>query len=187
MVHPTAFRVEGCVQQQRAAVRALDLALAAHAEFFQRALTREVVRAGDRHHAIEAHDIEGEGQGGAAEFRPVTLALRLGREGAAQRHAVVALMDAQATQADQPSARALACRPAAETQGLPLGLVVRHQRIAFSTRQHAMPEKIHHSRIGMQNGQPFGIGHSDRMEIKPLGQEMVTVQDESLPVPVAGL
>lgn len=50
-----------------------------------------------------------------------------------------------------------------------------------------MLEKIHHSRIGMQNGQPLGIGHSDRMEIKPLGQQMVTVQDESLPVPVAGL
>jgi hypothetical protein len=48
-------------------------------------------------------------------------------------------------------------------------------------------EKIHHPRIGMQNGQPVGVGHCDRIEMKPLGDEVVTVQDESLPVPVAGL
>ena len=50
-----------------------------------------------------------------------------------------------------------------------------------------MLEKIHHPRIGVQNGQPFGVGHGDRIELKPLGDEVMTVQDESLPVPVAGL
>lgn len=50
-----------------------------------------------------------------------------------------------------------------------------------------MLEKIHHPRIGMQNGQPLGVRQSDRPKFKPFGEEMVTVQDESLPVPVAGL
>ena len=39
----------------------------------------------------------------------------------------------------------------------------------------------------MQNGQPLGVGHGDPMEIKPFGDEAVTVQDDSLPLPVAGL
>jgi len=30
-------------------------------------------------------------------------------------------------------------------------------------------EKIHHPRIGMQNGQPVGVGHCDRVEMKPFG------------------
>ncbi len=50
-----------------------------------------------------------------------------------------------------------------------------------------MLEKLHHPRIGMQNGQPLGVGHCDRIEMKPFGDEAVTVQDESLPVPAAGL
>jgi hypothetical protein len=62
-----------------------------------------------------------------------------------------------------------------------------HQGIALGPRQHAVLEKIHHPRIGVQNGQPLGVGHGDRIELKPLGDEVVTVQDESLPVPVAGL
>ena len=45
-------------------------------DLLQRALTREVVQPGDGDHAIEAHDVEGEGKGGAAELRPVALALR---------------------------------------------------------------------------------------------------------------
>ena len=50
-----------------------------------------------------------------------------------------------------------------------------------------MLKKTHHPRIGMQNGQAFGIRQSDRIEYKPLCEEMMTVQDESLPLPVAGL
>jgi hypothetical protein len=48
-------------------------------------------------------------------------------------------------------------------------------------------EKIHHPRIGMQNRQQIGVRAGDRLENKALGDEAVTVQEESLPVPVAGL
>jgi hypothetical protein len=113
--------------------------------------------------------------------------LRLRREGEAQGHTVAAVMDAQAAQPDQPSADALRRRPAPEAQGRPFGLVMGHQGIALGSRQHAVLEKIHHPRIGVQNGQPIGVGHGDRVETKPFGDEVVTVQDESLPVPVAGL
>jgi len=113
--------------------------------------------------------------------------LRFRREGEAQRYTVAAVMDAQTAQPDQPSADALRRRPAPEAQCRPFGLVIGHQGIALGPRQHAILEKIHHPRIGMQNGQLFGVGHGDRIELKPLGDEVVTVQDESLPVPVAGL
>jgi hypothetical protein len=96
-------------------------------------------------------------------------------------------MDAQAAQADQSPAAPFAGRPAAEAQGRPFGRVIRHQSVALGARQNAVLEKIHHPRIGMQNGQPVGVGHCDRIEMKPFGDEVVTVQDESLPVPVAGL
>jgi len=96
-------------------------------------------------------------------------------------------MDAQATQADQPSARALTRRPAAEAQGPPFGLVVRHQGIAVGARQGAVLQKTHHPRIGMQNGEPVGVGPGDRPQVESLGDDMVTVQDESLPVPPANL
>jgi hypothetical protein len=96
-------------------------------------------------------------------------------------------MDAQAAQADQSPAAPFASSPAAEAQGRPFGRVIRHQSVALGARQHAVLEKIHHPRIGMQNGQPVGVGHCDRIEMKPFGDEVVTVQDESLPVPVAGL
>ena len=58
---------------------------------------------------------------------------------------------------------------------------------SLGARQNAVLEKIHHPRVGMQNGQPVGVGHGDGIEMKPLGDEVVAVQDESLPLPVAGL
>ena len=126
--------------------------------------------AGDRHHAIEAGDVEGEGERGAAEFRPIALALRVRGEGEAQRDAVVAVMDAQAAQADQSPACPFAGRPASEAQGGPFGRVIRHQGVALGARQHAVLEKIHHPRIGMQNGQPVGVGQGDGIEMKSLGE-----------------
>jgi len=48
-------------------------------------------------------------------------------------------------------------------------------------------QKTHHPRIGMQNGEPVGVGPGDRPQVESLGDDMVTVQDESLPVPPANL
>ena len=128
-----------------------------------------------------------QGEGGAAELRPVALALRFRREGHAHGHAMAAAMDAQAAQPDQLAGRALARRPAAEAQRRPFGLVVGDHRVALGARQHAVLQKIHHARIGVQYRQSVRIGHGDRPEIEPFGDEVVTVQDGSLPVPVTGL
>jgi hypothetical protein len=98
MVRASAVRAEGGIQQEHASIGARELALAHHSELFQRALTGNVFRTGDRHHAVEAHDIESESERGTAEFRPVALALRVRREGAAQGDAVAAVMDAQAAE-----------------------------------------------------------------------------------------
>ena len=60
-------------------------------------------------------------------------------------------------------------------------------RVALGPRQHAMLKKIHHARIGVQYRQSIRIGHGDGPQVEPFGDEVVTVQDGSLPVPVAGL
>jgi hypothetical protein len=54
-------------------------------------------------------------------------------------------------------------------------------------RQHAVLQKIHDSRIGVEYRQSIRIGHGDRPEIEAFGDEVMTVQEGSLPVPVAGL
>ncbi|MBI2740621.1 MAG: hypothetical protein HYX38_29255 [Rhodospirillales bacterium] len=50
-----------------------------------------------------------------------------------------------------------------------------------------MLKKIHDARIGVQYRQSVRIGHGDGVQIKPFREEVMTVQDGSLPVPVAGL
>jgi hypothetical protein len=50
-----------------------------------------------------------------------------------------------------------------------------------------MLQKIHDTRIGVQYRQSVRVGHSDGPQIQPFGEEAVTVQDGSLPVPVARL
>jgi len=57
----------------------------------------------------------------------------------------------------------------------------------LGARQHAVLQKIHDARIGVEYRQSIRIGHGDRPEVEPLGEEIMTVQDGSLPVPVAGL
>jgi len=100
---------------------------------------------------------------------------------------MVAAVDAQAAQPDQLSGRALAHRPAAKAECRPLGLVVGDHGIALGAGQHAVLQKIHHARIGVQYRQSIRVGHGDRPEVETVGKEVVTLQDGSLPVPVAGL
>jgi hypothetical protein len=150
-------------------------------------LTGEVVRPCEGDDAIELGDVEAEGEGGAAELGPVALALRLRREGQTDCDAIVAGMDAQAAQPDQPPGRALRRRPVAETKRRPLGLVVGDQRIALGPRQHAVLQKIHDARIGVEYRQSIRVRPGDGTEIEPLGEEVMRVQEGSLPLPGPGL
>ena len=50
-----------------------------------------------------------------------------------------------------------------------------------------MLQKIHDARIGVQNRQSVRIGHGNGAELEPFGEDVMTVQDGSLPVPVAAL
>jgi hypothetical protein len=150
-------------------------------------LTGPVVRPREGDDAIEFRDVEGEGESGAAKLGPVTLALRVGRDGQAYRHAVVAGMHAQAAQPDQLAGRAFRRGPVAEAQRRPLGLVSRDEGVALGACQHAVLQKIHHARIGVEYRQSIRVGHGDRAEVEPFCDEAVALQDGSLPVPVTGL
>ena len=50
-----------------------------------------------------------------------------------------------------------------------------------------MLEKIHHARIGVKYRQSIRVSHGDRLQVEAFGDETMTVQDGSLPVPVASL
>jgi hypothetical protein len=53
--------------------------------------------------------------------------------------------------------------------------------------QHAVLQKIHDARIGVEYRQSIRIGDGDRPQIEPFSNEVVTLQDGSLPLPGAGL
>jgi hypothetical protein len=108
-------------------------------------------------------------------------------EGRAHRHAMVAVMHPQAAKADEPAARAFARRPAAEPQRLPLGLVAGDHGVAPGAIEHAVLQKIHHARIAVEYRQSVCIRHGDGPKLEALGDEVMTLQDGSLPVPLAGL
>jgi len=136
---------------------------------------------------MEARDVKREGKGGAAEFRPVTPALCFRNEGQTQRHAMVAVMDPQTAQTHELSAGAVGGRPAAEPQRRPFRLVVGDQHVALGPRQHAMLEKIHDPRIGVEYRQSIRVRHGDGPQVEPFSDDVMAVQDGSLPVAVAGL
>ena len=100
---------------------------------------------------------------------------------------MVAVMDTQATQTNQPVACSFSYRPGTETEGRPFGGIIGDQRIALGTRQHAMLQKIQHPRIGMQNSQAIGIRRSDRRKLQSVGIQRMGRQQGSLPSLAAGL
>jgi hypothetical protein len=116
--------------------------------------------------------------------------LRFRREGRADGHAKVAVMDAQAAQPDQAAARSVTLafrhRPASEPLRRPFGCISGNHFVALAAGQHAVLEKLHHARIGVKHRQAIGVGQGDRLQIETVGDDAM-VQDGSLPVPVSGL
>jgi len=94
---------------------------------------------------------------------------------------------AQAAQTDQLAGRAFRRGPVAEAQRRPLGLVGRDQGVALGACQHAMLQKIHHARIGVEYRQSVHVGPGDGPKFQPLGEKVMTVQEGSLPLPGTGL
>jgi hypothetical protein len=100
---------------------------------------------------------------------------------------MVAIVDAQTAQAHELAAGAAGRRPAPEPQRRPFRLVIGDQGVALGLRQHAVLEKIHDPRIGVEYRQSIRVRHGDGPQVEPFGDDVMAVQDGSLPVAVAGL